>query len=99
MVKFIKKQSDTTAVLLPLIADYITPQELSVKCIRPDNGSESEGNFQHKLDRSSITHEHTPPDTPQYNEVVERGLELLRDKAIAILEELDDSINVPRETL
>ena len=38
VVKFVKKKSDTTAALLSLIADYITPQKLSIKCIRTDNG-------------------------------------------------------------
>ena len=44
VVKFVKK-SDTTAALLSLIADYITPQKLSIKCIRTDNGGEFEGEF------------------------------------------------------
>ena len=47
----------------------------------------------------SITHEHTPPDTLQYNVVAERGFRLLREKAITLTEELDDAINVPREKL
>ena len=38
VVKIVKKKSDTTAALLSLIADYITPQKLSIKCIRTDNG-------------------------------------------------------------
>ena len=38
VVKFVRKKSDTTAALLSLIADYITPQKLSIKCIRTDNG-------------------------------------------------------------
>ena len=45
MVKFVKKESNTTAALLSLIADYITPQKPSIKCIRTDNGSEFEGEF------------------------------------------------------
>ncbi|CAM9877737.1 unnamed protein product, partial [Ascophyllum nodosum] len=99
VVKFVKKKSDTTATLLSLIADYITPQKLSIKCIRTDNGGEFEGEFQRELDRRSITHEHTPPDTPQYKGVAERALGLLREKAIILMEELDDVINVPREKL
>ena len=97
VVKFVKKKSDTTAALLSLIADYITPQKLSIKCVRMDNGGEFEGEFQRELDRRSITHEHTPPDTPQYNGVAERALGLLREKAIILMEELDDVINLPRE--
>ena len=44
VVKFVKK-SNTTAALLSLTADYITPQELSIKCVRTDNGGEFEGEF------------------------------------------------------
>ena len=99
VVKFVKKKSDTTAALLSLIADYITPQKLSIKCVRTDNGGEFEGEFQRELDRRSITHEHTPLDTPQYNGVAERALGRLREKAIILMEELDDVINVPREKL
>ena len=44
-----------------------------------------------------MTHEHTPPDTPQYNGVAERALGILREKAITLMEELDDVINVPQE--
>ena len=90
VVKFVTKKSDATAALLSLIADYITPQKLSIKCARTDNGGEFEGEFQRELDRRSITHEHTPPDTLQYNGVAERALGLLREKAIILMEELDD---------
>ena len=93
VVKFVKK-SDTTTALLSLIAGYITPQKLSIKCVRTDNGGEFEREFQRELDRRSITHEHIPPDMPQYNGVAERALGLLREKAIALMEELDDVINV-----
>ena len=93
VVKFVKKKSNTTAALLSLIADYITPQKLSIKCVRTDNGDKFEGEFQRELDRRSITHEHTPPDTPQYNGDAERALGLLREKAIVLMEELDDVIN------
>ena len=61
VVKFVKKESDTTAALLSLIAEYIAPQKLSIKCIRTDNNGEFEGEFHCELDRRSITHEHTPP--------------------------------------
>ena len=59
VVKLVKKKSNTTAALLSLIADDITPQKLSIKCVRTDNGGEFEGEFQRELDRRSITHEHT----------------------------------------
>ena len=64
VLKFVKKESNTTATLLSLIADYIAPQKLSIKCMRADKGGDLEGEFQRELDRRSITHEHTPPDTP-----------------------------------
>ena len=99
VAKLVRKKSDTTAALLSLIADYITSQKMSIKCIRTDNGGEFEGEFQRKLERRSIMHEHTLPDTPQYNGVDERALGLLREKAIIRMEELDDVINVPREKL
>ena len=99
VVKFVKKKSDTTAALLSLIVDCITSHKLLIRCIRTDNGGEFEGEFQRELGRRSITHEHTPPDTPQYNGVAERALGLLREKAIILMEELDDVINVPRKKL
>ena len=64
VVKFVKKKSNATAALLSPVADYINPQKLSIKCVRTDKGGEFEGEFQRELDRRSITHEHTPPDTP-----------------------------------
>ena len=99
VVKFVKKKSNTTAALLSLITGHVTPQKLSIKCVRTDNGGEFEGEFQRELDRRSITHEHTSLSTPQYNGVAERALGRLREKAIALMEELDDVINVPREKL
>ena len=96
VVKFVEKKSNTTTALLSLAADYINPRKLSIKCVRTDNGGEFEGEFQRKLDRRSITSEHTPPDMPQYTGVAERALRLLREKAITLMEELDDAINVPR---
>ena len=70
-VNFVKKKSDTTVVRLSLIAYYTPSQGLSIKCIRTDCGGESAGESQCKLDRRSITHKHTPPDTPLYNGVGE----------------------------
>ena len=98
-VTFVKKKSKTTAALLSLIADYITPQKLSIKCVQTEHGGELEGEFQCELDWRSITLEHTPPDTPQYNGLAERALGILREKAITLMEDLDDVINVPREKL
>ena len=46
VVKFVKKNSNTTAALLYLIKNYSTPQKLSMKCVHTDNGGEFEGDFQ-----------------------------------------------------
>ena len=97
VVKFVNKESDNGRSFVS--ADYITPQKLSIKCVRTDNSGEFEGEFQRELKRRSITHEHTPPDTPQYNGVAERALGPLREKAIILMEELYDVINAPREKL
>ena len=40
------------------------------------------------LDSHGITHEFIPPDTPQYNGVAERALGLLREKSIAMPQEM-----------
>ena len=45
VVTFPKKESNTAAALFSLITDYITPQKLSIKCVRTDNGGEFEGRF------------------------------------------------------
>ena len=45
VVKFVNKKSNTTAALLSLIADYITPQMSSIKCVRTDNGGEFRREF------------------------------------------------------
>ena len=42
VVNVVKKKSDMTAALLPLMENYITSQELSIKCIPTNNG----GKFQ-----------------------------------------------------
>ena len=72
---------------------------LSIECVRTDNGGEFEQEFQRELDRRGITHEHTSPETPQYNAVAERAHGLLRETTLVLLEELDDATNVPRENL
>ena len=86
VAKFVKKKSNTTAAFLSLIVDYITPQKLSIKCVRTDTGGGFEGEFQRELERS-IMHEHISPNTSQYNGVAERALRLLREKAITLMEE------------
>lgn len=75
VMKFAER--DTTAALLSIIADYITPQRLSINRVRTDNGGDFEGDSQSVLDRRNITHECIPPDT----------LGLSREKAIAAPQE------------
>ena len=89
IVRFLKKKkNDAVAALRNIIAEYITPAGLKIGSIRTDEGGEFEGKFQQGLDSYGITHELTPPDTPQYNGVAKRALGLLRDKSIAMLQEM-----------
>ena len=61
---------------------------MKIGSIRTDEGGKFEGEFQLVLDSHGITHEFTPPDTPQYNGAAERALGLLREKSIAMLQEM-----------
>ena len=89
IVRFLKKKkNDAAAALTNIIAEYITPAGLEIGSIQPDEGGEFEGKFQQVLDLYGITHEFTPPDTPQHNGVAERALGLLREKSIAMLQEM-----------
>ena len=81
-------KSDAAASLRNIIAEYITPAGLKIGSIRTDEGGEFEGEFKKILDSHGITHEFTPPDTPQYNGVAERVLGQLREKSIAMLQEM-----------
>ena len=77
VVRFLKKKSDAAAAALRnTIAEYITPVGLKIGSIRTDEGGVFEGGFQQVLDSYGITHECTPPDTPQYKGVAERALGL-----------------------
>ena len=87
IVRFLKK-SNTASALTNIIAEYITSAGLKIGSIQTDEGGGSEGGFQQGLDSHGITHESTPPDTPQYNVVAERALGLLREKSIAMLHEM-----------
>ena len=69
IVWFLKKKSDAAAALRNIIAEYITPNGLKIDSIRTDEGGEFEGECQQVLDSHGITHEFTPPETPQYNGV------------------------------
>lgn len=90
VVKFLKKESDATSALRSFIADYITPEKLTIRAIRTDNGGEFEGDIDQVLDELGITHKHTPPDRPQYNGVAERALGLLREKTIVLMQDLKE---------
>ena len=85
IVAFMAKKSAATAVLRAIIARYFTPAGLNIDVIRTDNGGEFQEAFQSLLAELGIKHERTPPYTPQYNEVAERTLGLLRDKTVALL--------------
>ena len=85
IVAFIAKKSDATAVLRVIIAKYVAPAGLNIGVIRINNGGEFQRAFQSLLAKLGIKHERTPPYTPQYNGVAKRTLDLLRDKAVALL--------------
>ena len=87
IVRFLKK-SDATAALRNIIAKYITSAGLKIGSIRTDEGGKFQSEFQRVLDSHGITHEFTPSDTLQYNGVAERALGLLREKFIAMLQEM-----------
>ena len=70
IVRFLKK-GDASAALRNIIVEYTTPAGLKIGSNRTDEGGEFEGEFQQVLDSHGITHEFTPPDTPQYNGVAE----------------------------
>ena len=67
IVRAPKRNTDAAAALRNIIAEYITPAGLKIDSIRTDEGGDFEGKFQQVLDSHCITHEFTPPDTPQYN--------------------------------
>ena len=76
----LKKKSDAAAALRNIITEYIVSAGFKIGSIRTEEGGEFEGEFQQVLDSHDITHELTPPDTPQYNGVAERALGLLRKR-------------------
>ena len=65
IVRFLKKKSDAAAALKNIIAENITSAGLKIGSIRTDEGDKFEGEFQQVLDSYGVTHEFTPPDTPQ----------------------------------
>ena len=85
LICFLKHKSDTAKELRELVAEHIAPAGIKIGTVRTDGGGEFEGEFQSLLKELGIKRETTPPHTPQYNGVVERTLELLRDKTVALL--------------
>ena len=94
--KFVKIDSDT---ITSLTIGCMIRQGLSVTWIRPDSGGEIERNLRRKLNQRSFNREHRSLDMSRNNGVAVRTLGLLREKAIAFLEELDDLAKKSRETL
>ena len=58
---------------------------LKTSTVHTDGRGEFEGEFKSLLEELRIKRETTPLYTPQYNDVVERALGLLRDKIVARL--------------
>lgn len=71
------------------IIDYITLENFKILAIRTDNGRESDGAFQRRLNQLGIHHQLTPPDTTKFNGVAEPWIGLLREKTIALLGDLE----------
>lgn len=53
--------------------------------IHTDGGREFDGQFQTFMSKHGVKRENTPPHTPQYNIVTERGLGILRFETVALL--------------
>ena len=84
-LRFLKHKSGVAKELRELVAEHITSAGIKISTIRTDGGREFEGEFQSLLKELGIKRETTPLHTPQYNGVVERELELLRGKTVALL--------------
>ena len=84
-IRFLKHKSDAAKELRELVAEHIAPAGIKIGTVRTDGGGEFEGEFQSLLKELGIKRETTPPNTPQYNGVVERALGLLRDKTVTLL--------------
>ena len=87
-----KSSVETAAALKSYIATYIALEQVCIRAVRSDHGGKFEGEFQRKLDRLGIQHQHTPPEMPNYNGSAERWIGLLREKTIALLSDLDNKL-------
>ena len=74
-VYYLESKSDAHKALRRFLADV--RNEGSVKIIRTDGGAEFKGEFQEICDKHQIKREFSPPNSPQYNGCVERGLAIL----------------------
>lgn len=92
-VRFIKSgtTNETANTLRGLITDKAKPEKKILGTKRADAGKEFPGEFQGLLTEHWIRHEVTAPGTPHFNRVAERALELLSEKAIALLKTLQDT--------
>ena len=84
-IRFLKHKSDAAKELCELVAEHIAPAGIKIGTVRTDGGGELEGEIQSRLKELEIKRGTTPPHTPQYNDVVERALGLLRDKTVVPL--------------
>ena len=85
-IRFLKHKSDAAKELRELVVEYIAPVGIKIGTVRTDGGRDFECEIQPLLKELGIKPETTPPHTPQYNDVVERALGLLRDKPVALLQ-------------
>ena len=85
-IRFLKHKSDAAKEIRKLLVEHIAPVGIKIGTVRTDGGGKFEGGLQSLLKKLGIKRETTPPHTPQYNDVVERALELLRYKTVALLQ-------------
>ena len=84
-IRFLKHKCDAAKELRELVTEQIAPAGIKIGTVHTDDGGELEGEFQSLLKELGIKRETTPPHTPQYNDVVEGALGLLRGKTVALV--------------
>lgn len=83
-VFFLKHKSDAADAFEKYLADYrVKGVPCEVYIARSDNAGESMGKFAEVCRKHGIKQEYTPPHTPKYNGVAERGLGVITDAAMA----------------
>ena len=83
-IVWFRDTKSAAAVLGSIIAECVAPASLKMGFIHTDETGGFEGQILQPLDAHGTIHKFTPPDTLQFNEVVERALGLLRGMAINI---------------